>query len=454
MTGDAARALAHHAATVSCEDLPEAALEATRNFLLDSFGVALAGSAAPWAKELADMQHSWGRGTDARNWAFGTMMPAPAAAFANAYQLHNSEFDCIHEEAVVHPMAVTLPALMAVAERKGGISGREFILALTLGVDIACHIGVAVQGRMRFFRPATAGAFGAVAAIGRLQGFRAETILDAMGAVYSQLCGTMQAHHEGSSLLAMQIGFNARNAVVACDMAAAGMQAPRDMLEGPYGYFSLFESGADFESLRSSLGKIWRITEVAHKPFPTGRATHGVVDALLDLQKSEGFQADAVERVTAHVPPLTYQLVGRLPAADMTANQARLCIAFAGARALLNQGLGIADFQPAALRDATTHNLASRISVSVDKNPAPNALAPVHVEVQLKNGKVLSHSAAVIYGNPAKPMSHEAHLAKFRRNWDSAAVALPPANAERLIDAVKQIESLPDVTALVDLLVP
>ena len=390
MTGDAARALAHHAATVSCEDLPEAALEATRKFLLDSFGVALAGSAAPWAKELADMQQSWGRGTDARNWAFGTMMPAPAAAFANAYQLHNSEFDCIHEEAVVHPMAVTLPALMAVAERNGGISGREFVLALTLGVDIACHIGVAAQGRMRFFRPATAGAFGAVAAIGRLQGFRAETILDAMGAVYSQLCGTMQAHHEGSSLLAMQIGFNARNAVVACDMAAAGMQAPRDMLEGPYGYFSLFESGADIESLRSSLGTIWRITEVA----------------------------------------------------------------FAGARALLNQGLGIADFQPAALRDATTHNLASRISVSVDKNPAPNALAPVHVEVQLKNGKVLSHSAAVIYGNPAKPMSHEAHLAKFRRNWDSAAVALPPANAERLIDAVKQIERLPDVTALVDLLVP
>ena len=32
----------------------------------------------------------------------------------------------------------------------------------------------------------------------------------------------MQAHTEGSSLLAMQMGFNARNAVVACDLAAQG----------------------------------------------------------------------------------------------------------------------------------------------------------------------------------------------------------------------------------------
>ena len=454
MTNDATGALAHHAATARYEDLSEAALTATRTFLLDSFGVAIAGSAAPWANELAGMQQTWGGGADARNWVFGAALPAPAAAFANAYQLHNSEFDCIHEKAVVHPMAVALPALMAVAERMGSVSGREFVLALTLGVDIACHIGVAAQGRMRFFRPATAGAFGAVAAIGRLRGFNAETIRDAMGAVYSQLCGTMQAHHEGSSLLAMQIGFNARNAVVACDMAAAGIRAPRDMLEGPYGYYALFENGADIEGLRSALGKVWRITEVAHKPFPSGRATHGVVDALLELQKSEGFVAGEIEKISAHVPPLTFQLVGRVSSSDMTANQARLCIAFASARALLNQGLGIVDFQPEALRDAATHDLARRIAVFVDNNPDPNALTPVRVEVQLKTGRVLDRKIAVIYGNPANPMTHEAHLAKFRTNWHSAAVPLPAANADRLIGTVEKVENLQDVKALVDLLVP
>ena len=37
----------------------------------------------------------------------------------------------------------------------------------------------------------------------------------------------MQAHLEGSPLLAMQIGFNARNAIVSCDMAAHGFTGPR-----------------------------------------------------------------------------------------------------------------------------------------------------------------------------------------------------------------------------------
>ena len=35
---------------------------------------------------------------------------ATAAAMVNAYQIHNSEFDCVHEQAVVHPMAVLLAA--------------------------------------------------------------------------------------------------------------------------------------------------------------------------------------------------------------------------------------------------------------------------------------------------------------------------------------------------------
>ncbi len=450
---DAAAKLIGHVTDTRFEDLPEAALGAARTFVLDSLGVAVVGSAAPWADRLVNIQARWGAGGDARSWVFGDRLPAPAAAFANAYQIHNSEFDCIHEAAVVHPMAVTLPALLAVAEREGGVTGRGFMLALILGVDVACHIGVAARGKMRFFRPAMAGAFGAVAAIGKLCGFNAATLRNAMGVVYSQLCGTMQAHHEGSVLLAMQVGFNARNAVIACDMAADGVAAPTDMLEGPYGYYALFEEGHDLTGALDALGAQWRITEVAHKPFPSGRATHGVIDALLALQASEGFAAADIAEIEAKVPPLTHQLVSRAPQENLSPNQARLCAAFAAARALQNRGLGVADFLPAALTDAATLDLARRIAVTVDDNPDPNALTPVAVTVTLRDGREFAASQSIIYGNPQKPMTRDAHLAKFHTNWRAGAVALPAENADRLVAMIDDIETVSDMRKLVDLMV-
>ena len=50
-------------------------------------------------------------------------LAAPAAAFMNAWQMHNQEYDCLHEGAVVHAMATVLPAALAAAEMRGGVSG-------------------------------------------------------------------------------------------------------------------------------------------------------------------------------------------------------------------------------------------------------------------------------------------------------------------------------------------
>ncbi len=452
--GDATAKLIDFVTTYPADAIPPQARAACRTFLLDSLGVAVAGSAAPWADRLVALQAQWGTADQATNWVFGGRLPAPAAAFANAYQLHNSEFDCVHEAAVVHPMAVALPALMAVAERDGAVTGSEFLNALTIGVEVASTIGVAATGGMRFFRPATAGSFGAVAAIGRIRGFDEETLRNAMSVVYGQMSGNMQAHTEGSVLLAMQIGFNARNAVVACDIAAEGIAAPRDFLEGEFGYFALIEVSHDLAAAVARLGKPWCITEVAHKPFPSGRATHGVLDALLELQRETGFTAAEVAKIDAAIPPLTYQLVARTPEADMSPNQARLCIGYVVARALQDGQLGVGDFTPDARSDPDTLVLARKVSIARDDNPDPNALAPVSVTVRLSDGRVFERTQTLIYGNPAKPMTREAHLAKFRTNWSSGAATLPAENAETLIERVDNIDAVADMREIVALMVP
>ncbi len=450
---DAIDRFVRHVVDTRHEAIPPPARAATRRLLLDTLGVGVAGSAGPWVRELIESQALSLAGDQAHVWVHGDRLSAAGAAMVNGTLIHNSEFDCVHEQAVVHAMTLPTAVALAWAEREGEVSGATLVDALTLGVDVACHLGVACREGLRFFRPATAGALGGVAAIGRIAGFDADTLLNAFGTVHAQLSGTMQAHTEGSSLLGMQIGFNARNAVIACDMAARGLVAPHAVLEGPFGYYALFEGAHDLPAVLSQLGKVWRVTEIAHKPFPSGRATHGVVDGCLTLMRAQGFVAQDIERVRARVPPLVHRLVGRPVTAAMNPNTARLCASYVAACALLRGDVTLEDFRTPALAQADTLALARRIAIEADANPDPNALTPVVVEIALKDGRRVETRLDVVVGNPRRPLSREAELEKLQRNFASAARPMPRAKAERLTARVDDLERIGDVRELIECLI-
>lgn len=447
---DSIAAFAQHVADRRFDDFPLAAVAAAKTFVLDTLGVGIAGSCGPRTAELIAAQRRSGAGTCARVWSTGERLAAPAAALCNAYQVHNSEFDCVHEAAVAHVMSVVLPVALAGAERAGGVDGRRLIEAVVLGVDVAASLGVAARSGLRFFRPATVGAFGATAALAKLEGLSQQQTEHAFSIAYGQLSGTMQAHTEGSMLLALQMGFSARNAIVAVDLAAAGIEGPHEILEGRFGYFKLFEPAGDPAAVVRELGRTWRITEVSHKPFPSGRATHGIVDACLELKALHGFHAGEIDSVVAEVPPLVQHLVGRAPRPDMEINYARLCAAYVAARALRRGNLGADDFTSVAYADPETQDLARRVSIRTADLGDPNALAPVTVEITLRDGRRVAQRVDAVSGSPAKPMTRDAHLKKFRDNAMAGRRPVAPVRAERAIALVDRLEELPDVAELVD----
>jgi aconitate decarboxylase len=357
---DAIAHFADHVVRTEFQDLPGDVVRAAKVFILDTLGVGMAGSSDPMGSELVETQETWGHRGEAGVWGHGKHLPAPAAAMCNAYQVHNSEYDCVHEEAVVHAMTVVLPVAFAGAERTRGVSGRDLIAAVTLGVDVAAGLGAAATTGLRFFRPATAGAFGGTAALGKLMGFDRPGMTNAFSIAYGQCCGTMQAHSEGSTLLAMQMGFNARNAVVACDLAARGFDGPKNVLEGRFGYFKLMETSGEPMRVARELGRRWFMTELAHKPFPSGRATHGIIEACLELRRQIACQAPAINRVTARVPPLVHHLVGRSPHEQMSINYARLCAPYLAACVLLKGSVGSEDFAPQASGHGHRYDLRQR----------------------------------------------------------------------------------------------
>jgi 2-methylcitrate dehydratase PrpD len=235
----------------------------------------------------------------------------------------------------------------------------------------------------------------------------------------------MQAHVEASPQLAMQMGFAARSAVTAVELARRGMPGPRAPISGQFGYFALFDGAADPAPF-NQLGQAWRVCELSHKPFPSGRATHGGIDGLQRLIAAHGISADRVKAGRFRVPPLTHRLVGRPPENGMRSiGYARLCLSYVGALCLRHGTVGLGDFTPEALGDPDTLALSRRLSVIADKNPDPNALLPQRVEVDLTDGSTVACDINEVLGSPARPLS----LAAARAKFDACCHSLPDRGA-------------------------
>lgn len=445
-----------HAQALRFEQLPPAAVQAALTFITDSVGVGLAGGRHPRAAEVRAAAQAWGRGDDAHDWASGEAWPAPTAALLNAYQIHNQEFDCVHELAVVHPLATILPALMAHAERESRagrpVSGQDFVVALALAVDVAATIGCGHVSPMRFFRPAMCGALGSVIGLAKLAGCSRAQTADAFGIAYSQLAGTMQAHTEGSPMLALQVGLASRAAVCALDLALAGFSGPHDVLEGPFGYYELFDAPlaprrAAVQALFERLGQDWRIAELSHKPFPTGRAGHGALDGVATLQREHGFAAADVAQVELAAPPLVLRLVGRPAREGMDVNYARLCLSYLVATWLLQGRVELGDFAREALDDPQRLALAQRVVAVANDCTDPNALAPQRVTVRLHDGREFVIDLPAVLGHPQRPLSAAAQRAKF--DGCCAHAGLSAATTEALHTACRSLTDCSDVAALV-----
>jgi aconitate decarboxylase len=445
---------AQHALGTDYADLSADAVGQAKVFILDTLGVGVAGATSAGAKEIGAAVGGWGEGPQARVWGRKDPVPAPTAAMINAFQVHCQEYDAVHEAAVLHPLATTLSAALAFADREGGVSGRELLTAAVVGVDIAAGLGMTSKSAMRFFRPATAGGFGAIGAVGRLMGLSVEQVTQAFGLQYAQTSGTLQPHVEGSVALPLQVGFNARAALQSCDLVRAGVPGTRDVFEGTYGYLRLMEGEWDLAPIYDGFGKAWRIAEMSHKPYPAGRATHAGVEGILRLRAENPFEIDELEEIIITGPPVTARLCARPDLPDPSANYARLCMAYVGAKVLLNGEIDLAHYRGAELTDPATHALAPRIRMLSDGSDNPNALLPVDVVVKLKDGRQFSWHCDAMLASPSRRLTREQHLTKFRRCWEFAESPLTDSARDTLIDMVDHLETLADTRELTRLLVP
>jgi 2-methylcitrate dehydratase PrpD len=452
MNADPALVLAEHVCRTSFTDLPSEAVIATKRDILDTLGAMLGGSVAPGIAELTGLVKHWGGREESSLILLGGKVPAPQAALVNATMGHALDFDDTFDRAGnIHPGTSTLAASLAVAEMQGGASGRNLLLAVTLGLDVAGRLALAATVDRGWHRTAAFGIFGAAAAAGKLLRLNVEQMINAFGIAYSQAAGSRQCILDGALTKRFQAGQAASGAMLATLLARDGFTGARQVFAGRFGFFPMYQpDGYDLDAITEGLGESFRGVELSFKPYPSGRPNHAMLDAALEIaHRLDLASADAgagIAEVVITVNPQTYQDQFSPEAGKRRPSQvveAQFSIPFLVAAALVRGRVGIGEV--AGVGDPQVLALSDRIQGAVRADAAPNW---AQITVRRADGRSASLETTSPSGSPQKPLSDAQLQAKFR---DCAAHAVRPIAPEVVERAIQFIENMDDATEATDL---
>ena len=453
---DAGIALARYAATVQFGDLPPQVVTKVKDLILDSFGIALAGSTAPGIDAAVAAIKGWGGVPESTLYAYGLRLPAPWVAMVNGAMSTARDFDDTLDDAMLHTQPSVLPAVLTIAEAEGDRSGRDLITAVSAGAELLCRMGHARRRGQEFLPTGTCAGMAAAGAAARLIGLPFEGVLNACGIAYSQCAANIQPLLDGATVKRFHAGLAARNGVVSATLARHGLTGARNWLEGEFGYFNLYERG-DYEpaDLTTELGERFDLLDLSLKPWPSARDTHGVVEAALALAAEHDLDVDQITGIDAFLPPNAFGLSGKpWAAADgHPVVEAIVNAAYCVAVALIRRDLHLDDFTEERIAGPKVEALARKVHVDLIPgidDPVP--LAPQSLTITLQDGRVLERRVDVLKGHPSRPMADDEVAQKFHR---CCAFAVRPVSAERaaaIVHAVENLEELRDVRELGHLL--
>ena len=435
-----ADALVDFALGLELRSLPDAVVEAASLCLADWLGAAIRGSTEPLAGALDAVVAASGGAPQATVIGRGRRTSTLLAALANGAQGHALDFDDTHLASIVHGSAPVAPAALAIAEWQGR-TGAALLEAFVAGFEVETRIGRVIGPLLAdrgFHVTAVLGHFGAVTAAGRLLGLSAEALGRALGIAGTQAAGLEQSL--GTMSKPLHPGKAAMNGILAALLAREGFTGPTAILDAPAGLPGTFVGVADLSPALADLGSRWEILDNSTKLYAACHLLHATIDAGRAIRERAAPAAEAIAEVECHVPPLAVK-VAAIPE-PRTGLEAKFSAAYCAALALVHGDAAESDF---AEPDPALLPLAARVRPVAD--PALR-IPEARMRVRLADGRVLDEAVKAARGTPGHPVSRPEVEEKLRR---LAGVVLPTARVERLLESLRRLSTLPDVSSLLGL---
>jgi 2-methylcitrate dehydratase PrpD len=434
--------------------LPPDVVQAARNCVLDTTGCALFGSPEPWSRIM--VAEVLAEATQGNSTIVGerASVSAPAAALCNGTAAHGFELDDHLDEAIVHPGAIIVSAVLAAAEAAGA-SGQATLLGIVAGYEFANRLGLALgvaPSQRGWHKTSVAGPVGAAVGVAKVMNLSVDQMLCAAGLACATASGTkaFAAGEGGGMEKRLHAGRAAEAGVRMAQLAARGFTAPPRAVEGRFGLLDVMSGDtAKPELLRADLGAQWAVAHVYVKLYPCCAWIQAAAQQLVALRGPRLFKPDEVRSVRVGVSAYAKAQNGNPQPKDTMG--AQFSIPYCAALALTGDPADPAGYGDAALRDAARYALAQRVEIFVD--PEMEAAYPRHygarVELTLADGQHKSATKLDPHGMPADPCTQEELEQKFLR---LAARVKSPAEAAQILAEVRRLDRAADVRGLMALL--
>jgi 2-methylcitrate dehydratase PrpD len=424
-------------------NLPEKTVYTTKRIILDSFGVALAGKRAKECTILMELAELWGGSPESTILGYDLKVPSPMAAFINGTMIQALDFDETHDFSGAHTASCVLPAALALGEICNA-TGRQFITAVALGIDLACRLGLACKEKIGWTSTSVYGGFGATAASAKILGLSEDGIRHALGIVLSQAAGTTQTALDSPLSKHMQSGFASKAGVVSGLLASHGVTGVQNVFEGKFGFFNLYKSGEyNKEILLDSLGRTFETDNLSVKPFPCCRATHGPIEAVGLLLEGHGIKIGDILSIKVTVPRVVHDLVGhQFNPGENPIIAAQFSIQYTVAARIMYGKLGLEEFNPQKINDPRIKDFAKVISVEVGESSGSGGFVPIEVEVVTTNGMRHCKKIEVLKGHPDNPIDDAEIVEKFKNCVNFGGIKISERDLDRLVEILVNLETV------------
>lgn len=451
---DLVHLFADHVAGVRYEKLPAEARLAAKMSILDTLGVILAASGMePAVRGVIEIVKESGGSPDCTILGFGGKAPAMMAALANGALAHCLDYDD-QTPWGQHTASSIVPAAFAVAERRGGVSGRDLIAAVAAGQDIFGRLRCNVEWKKDWNLSTVLAVFAATASAGRVMELSASRLGHALGIATMQSSGIMEmVAGRGSDLRGMYAGFSAKGAVLAAMMAEKGITGIDRTFEGEYGFMNTYFGGRfDRDSILRHLGNEFLGSGTLYKRWPCVGTAHSHMKAAIDIVAQNHLDLDDLAEIRLHVGDYHELMCQPLKErrAPATLADAKFSLPFLVSVAIARRGMSVSDFSEAGLSDAQVLNIGRKISLVRDASlDWKLELPPGRVEIVAYDGRRWLEEGRNVPGNAENPMSWADICVKFRECGSVAATPLPDTVQARAEDLAWRLEELPDATELI-----
>ncbi|OQU97232.1 hypothetical protein CLAIMM_03197 [Cladophialophora immunda] len=368
----------------------------------------------------------------------GSTFPPQYAALLNGAWCHTYDFDDTTAEAILHPGCSLISAALAEAEILH-TSGADLLLALAVGYEVACRIGIALglgSYRRGFHNTGTVGLYGSIAAVCKLRGSSQQVVEDAFGLALSKAAGSMQFLENGSWNKRLHPGFAAHDALLCVSLAEAGVIGATKAIEGKYGLLHNYSETGNPDTLTQALGKKWTFLSTACKPFPACRMTHGQLEMIGEMRKSHASHG-LPKRITVYLPPGCFPIVG-VPAPNKMQPDCIVDAQFSSyfqvaASWLYGTDLGWAIYDK--IRDGKVHELCRRITCEVDE--AYGSIES-RLKVEFEDGTTVEDEVIYPLGEPQRPFEWDTGVQKKFKSLAEPVYGM--TKSQQICDQIGRIE--------------